>query len=99
MDSGFKKEISLFGGLTLPLSLIPVYKVPSAPLVVQCLISIALVLLRDLNQLTSLVVFIGLMVNTFIEDPQTSIIGLAVPAVGILFYLYFDRKNKAAIKA
>jgi len=77
----------------------PVYKVPYAPLVVQCLISIALVLLRDLNQLTSLVVFIGLIVNTFIEDPQTSIIGLAVPAVGILFYLYFDRKNKAAIKA
>lgn len=115
----------------------PVYKVPYAALIVQGLISIALVLLRDLNQLTSLVVFsgmlfnvlsvyavmiyrkkfpdmerpykvigypvtvilttlifLGLMVNTFVEDPLTSIIGLAVPAIGILFYIYFDRKNK-----
>lgn len=115
----------------------PVYKVPSAALIVQCIISILLVLLRNLNQLTSLVVFsgmlfnvlgvyavmiyrrkfpdlerpykvigypvtvilttlifIGLMVNTLIEDPVTSIIGLAVPAVGIFFYLYFDRLNK-----
>lgn len=115
-----------------------VYKVPYAALIVQGLISIGLVLLRDLNQLTSLVVFsgmlfnvlsvyavmiyrekfpdmerpykvigypvtvilttlifLGLMVNTFIEDPLTSIIGLAVPAIGILFYIYFDRKNKA----
>lgn len=116
----------------------PVYKVPYAPLIVQCVISVILVLLRNLNQLTSLVVFsgmmfntlgvyavmiyrkkfpnaerpykvigypitvilttlifIGLMINTFIEDPQTSIIGLAVPAIGMLFYFYFDRKNKA----
>lgn len=115
----------------------PVYKVPSSSLIVQAVISILLVLLRDLNQLTSLVVFsgmlfntlgvyavmiyrkkfpnlerpykvigypvtvilttiifLGLMVNTFIEDPQTSIIGLAVPAIGVLFYYYFDRKNK-----
>lgn len=115
----------------------PVYKVPSAALIVQCIISILLVLLRNLNQLTSLVVFsgmlfnvlgvyavmiyrrkfpdlerpykvigypvtvilttlifIGLMVNTLIEDPVTSIIGLAVPAIGILFYLYFDRLKK-----
>lgn len=117
----------------------PVYKVPYAPLIVQCVISILLVLLRNLNQLTSLVVFsgmmfntlgvyavmiyrkkrpnaerpykvigypitvllttvifVGLMVNTFIEDPQTSIIGLVVPAIGALFYFYFDRKNKTA---
>ena len=117
----------------------PKYKVPYAPLIVQCIISIMLVLLRNLNQLTSLVIFsgmmfntlgvyavmiyrrkyptierpykvigypitvilttfifVGLMINTFIEDPQTSIIGLAVPAVGILFYFYFNRKNKAA---
>lgn len=117
----------------------PKYKVPYAPLIVQCIISIILVLLRNLNQLTSLVIFsgmmfntlgvyavmiyrrkypklerpykvigypvtvilttfifVGLMINTFIEDPQTSIIGLAVPAVGILFYFYFNRKNKAA---
>ncbi len=114
----------------------PVYKVPSAALLCQCAISIALILLRDLNQLTSLVVFSGmlfntlsvfsviiyrrkfpnlerpykviayplivilttfifvaLMINTLIEDPFTSLIGLAVPAIGILFYLYFDRKK------
>lgn len=115
----------------------PVYKVPYAPLIVQGLISIALVLLRNLNQLTSLVVFsgmifnvlsvyaviiyrkkfpdmerpykvisypvtvilttiifVGLLINTFFEDPITSIIGLSVPAVGVLFYIYFDRKNR-----
>lgn len=115
----------------------PEYKVPHVALIVQAAISIVLVLLRDLNQLTSLVifsgmlfntlgvyavmiyrrkfpnlerpykvigypitiilttlVFVGLMINTFIEDPQTSIIGLLVPAVGILFYLYFDKKVK-----
>lgn len=115
----------------------PVHKVPYAPLIVQCIISILLVLLRNLNQLTSLVIFtgmlfntlgvyavmiyrkkfpkaerpykvigypitvilttlifIGLLVNTFIGDPQTSIIGLVVPVIGILFYFYFDRKNK-----
>jgi APA family basic amino acid/polyamine antiporter len=119
----------------------PKYKVPSVPLIVQAVISIALVLLRNLNQLTSLVVFslmlfntlgvfaviiyrkkfpnlerpykvigylftvvvttlifAGLLVNTFIEDPQTSIIGLVIPAIGILFYVYFDRKKKAAEK-
>jgi basic amino acid/polyamine antiporter, APA family len=116
----------------------PVHKVPHNALIVQCIISIVLVLLRDLNQLTSLVVFsgmlfntlgvyavmiyrrkfptaerpykvigypvtvilttvvfLGLMVNTFIEDPQTSAVGLLVPAIGIAFYIYFDRKNKA----
>src|SRR5699024_4902414 len=115
----------------------PKYKVPYMPLIVQCGISIALVMLRDLNQLTSLVVFsgmlfntlsifavyiyrkkfpdlerpykvflypftvilttlifMGLLVNTLIEDPVTSIIGLVVPAIGVLFYIYFDRKNK-----
>ena len=115
----------------------PKYKVPYIPLIVQAVISIVLVLLRDLNQLTSLVVFsgmlfntlcvfavfiyrrkfpdlerpykvflypftvvvttlifIGLLINTLIEDPVTSIIGLCVPAIGVLFYMYFDRKNK-----
>ncbi|GFN36596.1 APC family permease [Tepidimicrobium xylanilyticum] len=115
----------------------PKYKVPHVPLIVQCVISVVLVLLRNLDQLTSLVVFsgmlfntlgvfaviiyrrkfpdlnrpykvigypvtiilttlifMGLMINTFIEDPQTSIIGLLIPAIGILFYLYFDKQNK-----
>lgn len=115
----------------------PTYKVPYMPLIVQCIISVALVLLRNLNQLTSLVVFsgmlfntlgiyavviyrkkfpneerpykvfaypitvilttiifVGLMANTFIEDPITSLIGLGIPAIGTLFYFYFNRKNK-----
>lgn len=115
----------------------PKYKVPHVPLIVQGVISVILVLLRNLDQLTSLVVFsgmlfntlgvfaviiyrrkfsdlkrpykvigypftiilttlifIGLMINTLIEDPQTSIIGLLIPAIGILFYFYFDRRNK-----
>lgn len=119
----------------------PKYKVPHVALIVQAVISIVLVLLRDLNQLTSLVIFtgmlfntlgvyavmiyrkkfpnierpykvigypitiilttfifVGLMINTFVEDPQTSIIGLLVPAIGILFYLYFDKKSKATQK-
>lgn len=117
----------------------PKYKVPYAPIIAQAVISIALVLLRNLSQLTSLVVFsgmtfntlgvyavmiyrkkfpntdrpykvigypitvilttilfIGLMANTFIEDPQTSIIGLAVPAVGVLVYMYFDKQLKSS---
>lgn len=115
----------------------PKHRVPHVALIVQCIISIVLVLSRNLDQLTSLVVFSGmlfntlgvlavviyrrkfpdlnrpykviaypftvilttiiflaLMINTFIEDPLTSIIGLGVPAIGILFYIYFNRKNK-----
>ncbi|NLY77393.1 MAG: amino acid permease [Tissierellia bacterium] len=114
----------------------PKYKVPHVALIVQCIISIALVLLRNLNQLASLVVFsgmlfntlgvfavlmyrkkfpglarpykaigypitvilttlvfLGLMINTFIGDPKTSIVGLAIPAIGIIFYSIFRRKN------
>lgn len=116
----------------------PKYKVPYAPILAQGVISIALVLLRNLSQLTSLVVFsgmifntlgvyavmryrkkfpnaerpykvigypvtiilttllfIGLMVNTLIEDPITSVIGLTVPAIGVFVYLYFDKKLKS----
>lgn len=115
----------------------PKYKVPHVALVVQAVISIILVLLRDLGQLTSLVVFsgmlfntltvlavfiyrrkfpnlerpyrvflypftviitvlifIGLLINTFIEDPVTSLIGLSVPALGVLFYIYFNKRNR-----
>lgn len=115
----------------------PVYKVPTSALLSQCAISIILVLLRNLDQLTSLVVFtgmlfntlgiiavliyrrkypdlerpykvigypftviitilifMGLLINTFIGDPQTSIIGMVVPVVGVLFYIYFERKTK-----
>ncbi|SHJ18307.1 APC family permease [Lutispora thermophila] len=115
----------------------PKYKVPTASLIGQCIISVILVLLRNLDQLTSMVVFcgmlfnvlvvvavlvyrkkfpdlerpykmwgypvtviitillfIGLMINTLIEDPVTALIGLVVPAIGCLFYLYFDKQLK-----
>lgn len=118
----------------------PKYKVPAASLIGQCVISVILVLLRNLDQLTSMVVFIGmlfnvlvvvavfiyrrrypvlerpykvwgypvtvvitillfagLMINTFIEDPTTALIGFIVPAVGSLLYLYFDRQLKKGI--
>ena len=113
------------------------YQVPTNALIWQAIISIALVLLRNLDQLTSLVVFTGmvfntlvviaviiyrkkfpdlerpykawgypvtvvisvilfaaLMINTFIEDPVTSIIGLVVPAIGAVVYFDFDAKLK-----
>ena len=113
------------------------YQVPTNALIWQAIISIALVLLRNLDQLTSLVVFTGmvfntlvviaviiyrkkfpdlerpykawgypvtvvisvilfaaLMINTFIEDPVTSIIGLVVPAIGAVVYFVFDAKLK-----
>ena len=115
----------------------PKYKVPTAPLVVQAIISIILVLMRDLDQLTTLVVFstmlfncltvlavpilrkkmpemprpykvwfypvsviiivliyIGLVISTFLDDPTSAIIGFIVPAIGIVFYLYFDKKKR-----
>lgn len=116
----------------------PKYGVPTAPILCQCAITLVLIWLRDLNQLTSLVVFsnmifntlviiavpvlrkkmpdkerpykvwggmpavyvtiainVALMVNTFVEDPLTCIIGLAVPAIGVGVYYLFDKKKKA----
>lgn len=123
----------------------PKYRVPTAALIGQAVISIVLVLLRNLNQLTSLVTFAGmffnvmvvfavyvyrkkfpdlerpykifgypvtliisvalylaLLINTFNEDPVTSMIGLIVPALGALSYLLFDfnkriKENKERI--
>lgn len=114
----------------------PKHKTPAASLIVQAIISIALVLVRDLDQLTNLVIFssmlfntltigavfifrkkmpdlerpykawgypvtvvitllifIGLMINTLVEDPVTSIIGLAVPALGFVCYHFFRWYN------
>jgi APA family basic amino acid/polyamine antiporter len=113
-------------------------------LISQAVISIILVLLRNLDQLTSLVIFtsiffnflivvavmilrrkyptierpfkiwgypfsviisallfLGLVINTLIEDPVSAVIGLIVPAVGAVVYLIFDRirKNEAAARA
>ncbi|WP_459129314.1 APC family permease [Guggenheimella bovis] len=116
----------------------PKYKIPTAPLIAQCIITLILIWVRSLDQLTSLVVFtsilfnvlvfvavavlrkkypdmerpyrvwggmftivltilinVGLMVNTFLEDPVTALIGLVVPAVGIGVYFLFDKRVKS----
>ena len=39
-------------------------------------------------------IMIGLAINTFIEDPMTSIIGLAVPLVGLALYELVFKKQK-----
>lgn len=115
----------------------PKYKVPTSAMIVQMVISIILVFSRNLDQLTSLVVFtamlynlltiiavwimrkrypelerpykvfgypwtvlitsilfIGLLVNTFVEDIQNAILGMLVQVIGILVYWYFDKKLK-----
>lgn len=117
----------------------PKYKTPTGAIWGSMLVSIALICARDLDQLTSLVVFsglifnaltfgsviifrkkfpdlarpykvigypvivwlmiavmIGLGVNTFIEDPITSLIGLAVPACGLVIYQIIQMRKKAA---
>ena len=42
----------------------------------------------------TILLFIGLMINTLIEDPVTALIGLVVPAIGCVFYFYFDKQKK-----
>ncbi len=113
------------------------YKVPTTAIIVQGIISIILVMMRNLDQLTTLVVFtgmifnlltvlavpicrkkfpeierpykvwlypvsviitalvfLGLVINTFFDDPASAIIGFVVPIIGIFFYMYFDKKLK-----
>ncbi len=42
-------------------------------------------------------IMVGLMINTFQEDPVTSIIGLAVPAIGLLLYELVFKKSREAV--
>ena len=45
-------------------------------------------------------IYIGLVISTFFDDPISSVAGFIVPAIGILFYIYFDkqkRENKSQI--
>lgn len=119
----------------------PVHKVPTVAIVVQGVLSVLLVLVRNLEQLTTLVVFtgmifnvlsilavpicrkkfpnverpykvwaypvsvyitalifFGLVVNTFVEDPVNSVTGCLVPIIGVFFYMYFDKKIKKESK-
>ena len=34
------------------------------------------------------------MINTLVEDPKTALLGLAVPAIGVIVWYLFDRKLK-----
>ncbi len=42
----------------------------------------------------TLLIYVGLLANTFVEDPMTSIVGMAVPLVGVVVYYFFDRRLK-----
>ncbi len=42
----------------------------------------------------AILVNIALVINSCMEDPVTSLMGLCVPAIGVLVYLFFDRKLK-----
>ena len=43
--------------------------------------------------IVTIVLFGILLVNNFIEDPKAAIIGLIIPLIGLLFYVYFKKKN------
>ena len=42
-------------------------------------------------------VMVGLMINTFIEDPTTALIGLLVPIVGLVLYELVFKKSRQAM--
>ena len=115
----------------------PTYRVPYVPLFVQAVISLVLVWVSTLNQLTNLVefggclfnflivlsvvilrkkypnierpykvwggvvtviitalLFLGLVVNTFIDDPKSALIGMAVPVIGVIMYFILGKYNQ-----
>lgn len=115
----------------------PQYGVPTNAIIAQAVISIVLVVFRSLDQLTSLVVFsgmifkvlvvlaviiyrkkfpamdrpykvflypftviltailfLGLVVNTLIEDPVTSGLSVVSIIIGGLLYKYFEKRNR-----
>lgn len=119
----------------------PKYKTPHNSLIGSMIISIILVCMRNLDQLTLLVIFsgsifnaltfisvlvlrqkypdmerpykvwggkitiicttlimIGLGINTLIEDPVTSSLGLIIPIAGYFIYGIIDKKNKNSIR-
>ena len=46
-----------------------------------------------------ILITIGLLINTLVESPVTSIIGLSVPAVGLLLYELVFKKSREAVLA
>ena len=41
---------------------------------------------------------VGLMINSFIEDPMIAIISVAILALGALSYIYFYHKKTGGVK-
>ena len=39
-------------------------------------------------------IYLGLVISTFFDDPISAVAGFIVPAIGILFYMYFDKQKK-----
>lgn len=119
----------------------PRFRVPSNAIILQCVISIVLIMSNDLNSLTSMVVvssmlfkmlvilavprlrkkypdiarpyrvplypisvvitsiiFLALLVNSWMSSSLLGIIGFCVPAAGAVIYFIFDRniKNRAS---
>lgn len=50
--------------------------------------------LYPVSVVVTALIFAGLVINTFFDDVSSAVIGCAVPAIGVLFYLYFDRQLK-----
>ena len=46
----------------------------------------------------TIIINIALMVNTFMEDPTTAIMGMCVPVVAAIVYFAFDVKMKKEAK-
>ena len=115
----------------------PKYRIPHVALFVQAVISLVLVWISSLDQLTTLVefsgcifnflivlsvlilrkkypnierpykvwggvvtiiisalLFLGLVVNTFIDDPKSALIGMAVPVIGLIMYFVLGKYNE-----
>ena len=41
----------------------------------------------------TLLMFAVLLVNNFIENPKSALIGFSIPLIGLVFYYYFWKKN------
>ena len=49
--------------------------------------------LYPFSVILTILIMVGLTINTFQEDPVTSMIGLLVPAAGLVLYEIITRRN------
>ncbi len=49
--------------------------------------------------IVTIILFGVLLVNNFIEDPKAALISLAIPAIGLVVYAYFRKKNGVDYKS